>query len=190
MDVNIYVNHTHAIDMNIESVIQRHANNGEIAVMFAEAWRLREAPVISNLNVKRIESKKRRRGTVVLSKLDIIQKKRSRELEGNHAQYMADSIKQLAMVPIDSVSPQSTPEPPISISPMHIATPSTPISQIATKCSLSTASTATNGEGPEGAEGFTTGFTPALPAGSVSDLGDPYDDRRVTDSSKMDGTAY
>ena len=64
MDINIYVNHTKAIDMGIEGIIKKHMNNGEMCIIFKECWNLRETPIISNVNVQRIGSSAREQSTV------------------------------------------------------------------------------------------------------------------------------
>ena len=67
MEMNIYVNHTQSIDMNIDKTLQRHIGSGVIAKIIKTAWNLQNAPIVSNLTVERIDSELRKEGAVHLS---------------------------------------------------------------------------------------------------------------------------
>ena len=67
MNMNIYINHTKAIDMNVHGVLKDHIGNGRIAEIVKDAWGLKGTPLISNLNVKRLASKEREERAVRLS---------------------------------------------------------------------------------------------------------------------------
>merc|ERR1711971_404844 len=67
MEMNVYLNHTESIDKNIEGVLKKHIDSGDIAAILKDAWNLVEMPIVSKLNVQRIESKLRKEGTVNLS---------------------------------------------------------------------------------------------------------------------------
>ena len=67
MNMNIYINHTKAIDMDINGVLKDHIGNGRFAEMVKDAWGLNEIPMITNLNVERVASKEREKRTVRLS---------------------------------------------------------------------------------------------------------------------------
>ena len=62
--MNVYVNHTAAIDMGIESAMQLAQRKGELAKIVRDAWRLSSVPLISELNVEKVDSKERRKGMV------------------------------------------------------------------------------------------------------------------------------
>ena len=42
MEMNIYLNHTQSIDMNIQETLQRHTGNGVIAKIFKKSWNLQK----------------------------------------------------------------------------------------------------------------------------------------------------
>ena len=67
MNMNIYINHTKAIDMNPEGVLKDHMGNGRIAEMVKDTWGLNGLPMITNLNVQRLASKEWKKRTVRLS---------------------------------------------------------------------------------------------------------------------------
>ena len=67
MNMNIYINHTKAIDMDIGKLLRNHVGGGHVAGIVKEAWELQDDPIISNLNVQRIASKDRKNQTVQLS---------------------------------------------------------------------------------------------------------------------------
>merc|ERR1719295_2511843 len=78
LDMNIYVNHTKAIDMGIESVLEKYANCGELAMVIKDAWNLTVIPHISSFEVHRIASKERRKHAVQLSALEIMKRATSK----------------------------------------------------------------------------------------------------------------
>ena len=67
MEMNIYLNHTQSIDMNVEKTLQMHIGSGLIAKIIKNGWDLQSTPVCSDLTVARIVSELRKEGTVKLS---------------------------------------------------------------------------------------------------------------------------
>ena len=67
VNIDIYINHTRAIDMDIQGILRKNMENGEIATIFQNAWDLGKETVCSNLKVERIASKKRMEHTVIVS---------------------------------------------------------------------------------------------------------------------------
>ena len=102
MTMNIYINHTKTIDMNIEGVFDENVQNGQIGTMVKEAWALHDIPVISNLNVERVESTQRRKGTIRLSVAPIVSDGADQKAHGTNIKMMTEivgaDIPQIEMV--------------------------------------------------------------------------------------------
>eukprot|EP01084_Bolivina_argentea_P176631 305604_1 len=64
--VNIYVNHTKAIDTNFEKVIHESQRSGELGEIMKNAWSLSSVPLINNIKYEKYESKERRDQTVMI----------------------------------------------------------------------------------------------------------------------------
>lgn len=63
----VHINHTKAIDTNCEKLLLEALKNGRMTSMLKEAWSLHEAPLVSNINHDRIESKQRVNSMVTIS---------------------------------------------------------------------------------------------------------------------------
>ena len=83
MNMNIYINHTKAIDMDINGVLKDHIGSGRIAGMVKDSWALKLTPMITNLNVERVASEESQKRTVRLSVATkvVAQKSHERDVE-------------------------------------------------------------------------------------------------------------
>ena len=66
LHVNIYVNYTKAIDMNIERDFNEANHNGQITKLITTSWKLTSAPNISNIVYTHHVSEERKKNTVTL----------------------------------------------------------------------------------------------------------------------------
>ena len=129
MELNIHVNHTMAIDINFKEILQKHVQNGEIAMIIKEAWHLNTVPIISDLKVNRINSARRDQGTVNLAFIRSFKAGKEGDLEGEGRIGIASRTDTLAMSP-SAMSPISMETsgmlPNIVDNPSSPCTPDTP----------------------------------------------------------------
>lgn len=64
VNIVLYINHTKAIDMNIEKEINDIRASGELARVMKLGWNLNDTPIIDQMNINLQESKTRRNNTV------------------------------------------------------------------------------------------------------------------------------
>ena len=67
--IYVYINHTKAIDMNIERDINKAQKSGEIASIVQTAWNLKEFPNITNVECIKHASLERQENTVVIGRM-------------------------------------------------------------------------------------------------------------------------
>ena len=103
MNMNIYINHTKAIDMDINGVLKNHIGSGRVAGMVKDSWGLHEIPVITNLNVERVASEEREKRTVRLSVATKVVARKSHERD---VEMLAVSVDIASNVP--QIQPKRT----------------------------------------------------------------------------------
>ena len=64
--VNIYINNTKAIDMNIEKDVKEANEKGDLQGIIKDAWNLSSTPIISNIKYTKHDSRERKERTVSL----------------------------------------------------------------------------------------------------------------------------
>ena len=96
ININIKLNITKQIDMNIEKMVNDMNESGELEEILKYAWSLTKSPNISNINVTQHESKERRLNTI-----DIVVKHKSEDIPvHNKPERMISISSQVQMPPI------------------------------------------------------------------------------------------
>ena len=130
--------------MGIESVLEKYANCGELAMIIKDAWNLNVIPHISSFEVHRIASKERRKHAVQLSALEIMKRATSKSKSKSKKLAVSEFVPS-KILPVESCSPP--------ISPVATCSPGTPSTRIGPMDTLS------SDINDEGIEGNTTGGT-------------------------------
>ena len=87
--INFHINNTRAIDLSIETDIDKAQSTGEIANIMKESWNLSSSPTIENVKCSRHESKDRRDNTKVI-KIKSVSMNSAKSDEQNEIQMNAE----------------------------------------------------------------------------------------------------